>query len=306
VQRPFLTVCDAAMGYHLPACLRLLEAAHIPEILHEAGSRGMHVEEIAKRVGALRRAQRRRQVETQDDEGGYSDLEVDPALLGHVLRLLATHHITHEVRPNVFANNRISDAIGSGKSIHELAIAPETKYEGADGIAAFVGMHGRTLQICRVSHRLLPPPLETPTNVSERNGSDSPSSGSGSHPDLADLALGRQLGNSIPSPLANVSVSEPLLCSSPCPATTRLLVLRDAGPTSPITFAESHSSGDEDRDGWGNKRETADAYSRPDSSAFAHDLQRMPQCAPHPPLAPTTPTTTPTMQASLSSVVSFM
>lgn len=73
VQRPFLTVCDAAMGvsvhafpgrcvlmacgnqYHLPACLRLLEAAHIPEILREAGPRGLHVEEIARRVGEVRR-----------------------------------------------------------------------------------------------------------------------------------------------------------------------------------------------------------------------------------------------------------
>lgn len=48
-----LIACDPQ--YHLPACLRLLEAAHIPEILREAGPRGLHVEEIARRVGEVRR-----------------------------------------------------------------------------------------------------------------------------------------------------------------------------------------------------------------------------------------------------------
>ncbi|KAI0726094.1 S-adenosyl-L-methionine-dependent methyltransferase [Fomitopsis betulina] len=116
VQRPFLTVCDAAMGYHLPACLRLLEAAHIPEILREAGPRGLHVEEIARRVGEVRRG------------------------ISHVMRLLATHHITKEVRPDIFANNRVSSAMDSGRSIEELMTTPDGKYEGTNGIAAFVGL----------------------------------------------------------------------------------------------------------------------------------------------------------------------
>ncbi|KAH9830194.1 S-adenosyl-L-methionine-dependent methyltransferase [Rhodofomes roseus] len=120
VQRPFLTVCDAAMGYHLPAGLRLLEAAHIPEILRDAGPKGMHVEDIARRVGEIRAGKK--------------------ASASHVLRLLATHHITREVRPNVFANNRVSSAMDSGRSLSELMDAPEEKYEGTNGIAAFVGL----------------------------------------------------------------------------------------------------------------------------------------------------------------------
>lgn len=40
--------------------------------------------------------------------------------LGHILRLLATHHITREVRPNVFANNRISAILDSGKAWEEV------------------------------------------------------------------------------------------------------------------------------------------------------------------------------------------
>ncbi|KZT70696.1 hypothetical protein DAEQUDRAFT_183861 [Daedalea quercina L-15889] len=170
VQRPFLTVCDAAMGYHLPACMRLLEEAHIPEILREAGPKGMHVRDIARRIGEVRRTGRETSAgppaehakdepsggrenrgsgeeqgesgKSHEDKGDCGEVEfgVDPALLSHVLRLLATHHITREVRPDVFANNRISSAVDSGRSPDELMDAPETKYEGTNGIAAFVGL----------------------------------------------------------------------------------------------------------------------------------------------------------------------
>ena len=37
-----------------------MEAAHIPEILREAGPGGLHVEEIARRVGEVRRGRRKR------------------------------------------------------------------------------------------------------------------------------------------------------------------------------------------------------------------------------------------------------
>jgi hypothetical protein len=36
--------------------------------------------------------------------------------LARILRLLATHNIFREVKPNVFANNRISSALDKGKS----------------------------------------------------------------------------------------------------------------------------------------------------------------------------------------------
>lgn len=36
--------------YHLPACLRFMEATNVPEILREAGKEGMHVDEIGERV----------------------------------------------------------------------------------------------------------------------------------------------------------------------------------------------------------------------------------------------------------------
>jgi hypothetical protein len=37
-----------------------------------------------------------------------------------ILRLLATNHIFTEVSPDVFANNRLSSALDTGKSVEEL------------------------------------------------------------------------------------------------------------------------------------------------------------------------------------------
>ncbi|KAJ7263048.1 hypothetical protein C8J57DRAFT_1719238 [Mycena rebaudengoi] len=119
VQVPFLTLCDASMGYHLPACLRLLEAAHIPDILREGPPDGVHVREIAKRTG------------------------VDVHKLAHILRLLATHHLLRETAPDVFARNRIGSLVESGKRVDELfshGSPPERKYDDTNGIAAFVGL----------------------------------------------------------------------------------------------------------------------------------------------------------------------
>jgi hypothetical protein len=41
---------DATMAYHLPACMRVLETAHVVEILREAGPGGLHVDAIAWRT----------------------------------------------------------------------------------------------------------------------------------------------------------------------------------------------------------------------------------------------------------------
>ena len=39
---------------------------------------------------------------------------------GHILRLLATHHIGKEVSPNTFANNRLSSFVDSGKDFQVI------------------------------------------------------------------------------------------------------------------------------------------------------------------------------------------
>ncbi|KAJ7244419.1 hypothetical protein B0H12DRAFT_1129472 [Mycena haematopus] len=118
VQVPFLTLCDASMGYHLPSCLRVLEAAHVPEVLRDGP---VHVREIAARTG------------------------IEQAKLAHILRLLATHHILREAAPDVFAANRISSLMDSGKPLRDLIANPERKYESvgdsdASAVAAFIGL----------------------------------------------------------------------------------------------------------------------------------------------------------------------
>ena len=42
---------------------------------------------------------------------------------GHILRLLATTHWIREVKPDVFANNRLSALVDSGKTLEELRAA---------------------------------------------------------------------------------------------------------------------------------------------------------------------------------------
>ncbi|KIM43500.1 hypothetical protein M413DRAFT_18022 [Hebeloma cylindrosporum] len=127
VQTPFLTLCDATMGYHLPSCMRLLEASHVVEILREAGPAGLDVRSISEKNG------------------------VSPRKLAHILRLLATHHILREVSPDVFTLNRISSLVDSGKSFAELKryqaeAKPEMKYRDTNGIAAFVGLCSDEIQ----------------------------------------------------------------------------------------------------------------------------------------------------------------
>ncbi|KAK0200006.1 hypothetical protein DFS33DRAFT_1388306 [Desarmillaria ectypa] len=129
IQTPFLSLCDASMvscasffvlaavnarQYHLPACLRIMEASNTVEILREAGPNGLHVKMIAEKNG------------------------VEKGKLAHILRLLATHHILREVAPDVFANNRISSLVDTGKSTQE--VIPEAKFRDTNGIAAFVGL----------------------------------------------------------------------------------------------------------------------------------------------------------------------
>ncbi|TFK50530.1 hypothetical protein OE88DRAFT_1645564 [Heliocybe sulcata] len=116
VQAPFLTLCDGCMGYHLPSCLRFLEASHTVEIIRDTGSKGMHVNDIAAKNGC------------------------DLGKLTHILRLLATHHYLIEVSADTFALNRISSAMDTGKSWEDILANPEKKYEGTKGVAAFVAM----------------------------------------------------------------------------------------------------------------------------------------------------------------------
>ncbi|VDC00539.1 unnamed protein product [Peniophora sp. CBMAI 1063] len=118
---PFLTLCDAGLGYHLPSCLGFFEAAHIPELLRDAGEGGLHAELIGKRIN------------------------VDASRTSHILRLLATQHILREVKPDVFALNRVSALLDSGKPFEALVAREGEKYDGQGQTAAFFALNADEL-----------------------------------------------------------------------------------------------------------------------------------------------------------------
>ncbi|KAI0278930.1 S-adenosyl-L-methionine-dependent methyltransferase [Russula aff. rugulosa BPL654] len=91
-----LTLFDVTMQLHLSSALRTAISMHVAEILRDASPKGKHVSEIAKPT------------------------KVHPGKLARVLRLLATNYIFTEVSPDVFANNRLSSALDTGKSVEEL------------------------------------------------------------------------------------------------------------------------------------------------------------------------------------------
>ncbi|KAJ4474486.1 O-methyltransferase [Lentinula aciculospora] len=102
VQIPFLTLCDAGMGFHLPSCLRLLEASHTVEILREAGPNGLHVKLIAEKNGVDKNK-----------------------LESHLMNL---------------CRGRIPSLSDMTILLNCHPYSPETKYNDTNGVSAFFGM----------------------------------------------------------------------------------------------------------------------------------------------------------------------
>ncbi|KAI0653619.1 S-adenosyl-L-methionine-dependent methyltransferase [Cubamyces menziesii] len=130
VSKPWYGFIEAILG--LSACLRFAEASHLVEILREAGECGLHVDKLHRSI-----------LELRPKNAPPPDVTVfTPVRLAHVLRLLATSHWLREVSPDVFANNRRSSYIDSGKTLEELRHNPGNKYIGTDGVAAFLAVVG--------------------------------------------------------------------------------------------------------------------------------------------------------------------
>ncbi|KAI0717310.1 S-adenosyl-L-methionine-dependent methyltransferase [Fomitopsis betulina] len=119
VRTPERYLMDLSTAHQLSTSLRVAVETHVVEILREKG-KGPKKALSAKEIGALN--------------------HVNHLKLARVLRLLATHHVFDEVSPNVFANNSISTAMDTGKSLAELEARPDEKYDGSNGIAALVGL----------------------------------------------------------------------------------------------------------------------------------------------------------------------
>ncbi|KAI0349362.1 S-adenosyl-L-methionine-dependent methyltransferase [Trametes cingulata] len=131
VHKPFFQLVEIMNGSNIVAFFTFVEQTHIPEILREAGPAGLSTKEIAAKVAEIRAS-----------IPGTPALNIDPSKIGHILRLLATYHWVREVTPDVFTNNRLTAFIDSGKPIEELKAAPQKKYDGTDGVAAFAGLTG--------------------------------------------------------------------------------------------------------------------------------------------------------------------
>jgi len=114
---PEMTIREVSPGMYLSACLGYVVDSDIPEILDEAGPKGLHSKEIDKKTGRPQSAQ-----------------------TGRILRYLAMRHIFREVSPDVFANNRVSSVLvkEGNRSVAELQANPQHKYDDT-GLASFIG-----------------------------------------------------------------------------------------------------------------------------------------------------------------------
>ncbi|KAF9261584.1 S-adenosyl-L-methionine-dependent methyltransferase [Marasmius fiardii PR-910] len=111
---PQISLLHVSSGAFKTAALRVCLEGNVTEILREAGPKGLHVREIAMING------------------------LNPGVLARLLRYLASVHVYQEVSPDTFANNRISAAMDTGKSVVDLIRFPETKHDNTNGFPAFL------------------------------------------------------------------------------------------------------------------------------------------------------------------------
>ncbi|KAI0653060.1 S-adenosyl-L-methionine-dependent methyltransferase [Cubamyces menziesii] len=131
LQQPLISVLETSHLGHIAAALSFLEASNVAEILRDAGPEGLHAKDIARKIEEIHLGK-----EVAPDSPRE---QIEPAQISHILRLLATQHWLREVKPDVFANNRLSSLLDSGKTLDQLRTTPEKKYDGTNGFPAFIG-----------------------------------------------------------------------------------------------------------------------------------------------------------------------
>ncbi|KAF5367982.1 hypothetical protein D9758_004424 [Tetrapyrgos nigripes] len=115
VQSPIEIIQLHTGGMFETATLGFVVDVNVPDVLKEAGSKGLHVDDISAATG------------------------VDASYLSRILRFLATRHIFKEVSPNVFVNNRNSSLLLKSKTLQEIKDDPIAQFDNAPS-AAFVHM----------------------------------------------------------------------------------------------------------------------------------------------------------------------
>ncbi|OCH88902.1 O-methyltransferase [Obba rivulosa] len=140
VQMPSQYTTGPGSQTHVNAALDAVMIGHVTEILREAGPSGLPVDEIAAKNN------------------------MDPGKLARLLRILATNHIFKEVSPDVFANNRISASLDTGKSFSEIVSNPNDKYTATSGSGAFTALICDTIKTAAY----LPETLHDPQTASSQ------------------------------------------------------------------------------------------------------------------------------------------
>ncbi|THG99674.1 hypothetical protein EW026_g2708 [Hermanssonia centrifuga] len=139
VRIPAVSALVTALQYEVSSSLRGVIQAHVPEILREAGVKGLHVSDIA------------------------ASTKVDPSRLARILRLLATNHIFTEVSPDVFAHNRtVNDAMfrksnGPDKTAFNLALKTNLTYFSYLELPENAYAHRRFNASMNGVHNMVPP-----------------------------------------------------------------------------------------------------------------------------------------------------
>ncbi|KAF9498874.1 S-adenosyl-L-methionine-dependent methyltransferase [Pleurotus eryngii] len=114
VRSPFDVLGEQATGMYNTVTLSFVNDHNVADLLKEAGPQGLDAKEIGRKIS------------------------VDGVYVAQCLRYLATRHIFREVKPNVFANNRLSFALVKSKPFKEIESDMITKYDDAP-VSAFVG-----------------------------------------------------------------------------------------------------------------------------------------------------------------------
>ncbi|KAF9264343.1 S-adenosyl-L-methionine-dependent methyltransferase [Marasmius fiardii PR-910] len=114
IRSPTDTLFDIATGMYLPATLGTVNEAHVANVLQDAGPQGMPVQDISKEAG------------------------IESGALARVLRFLANRHVFREVKPNVFAHNRVSSVLIKAPHLSEIRKNPVSQYDNSH-VAAIVG-----------------------------------------------------------------------------------------------------------------------------------------------------------------------
>ncbi|KAL1696338.1 S-adenosyl-L-methionine-dependent methyltransferase [Schizophyllum commune] len=91
-----LLLYDRAASGYIASAMRIVSDACVPEILRDAGAEGMYIKSIA--------------AATCTDEN----------ILGRALRLLCAHYVYRELSTDVFAHNRPSWLMDTGKDVHKV------------------------------------------------------------------------------------------------------------------------------------------------------------------------------------------